>query len=53
MRADEYSHLGQGNIDAAKKVGVWDRLGPITKVRRRRWRRGGAGRGILQHAGTG
>lgn len=32
ISAAEYSHLGQGNIDAAKKVGVWDRLGPITRV---------------------
>lgn len=32
MAASEYAHLGQGNIDAAKKVGVWDRLGPITRV---------------------
>ncbi|PSC74690.1 isoform 1 [Micractinium conductrix] len=32
MSAAEYGHLGAGNIKAAKKVGVWDRLGPITKV---------------------
>lgn len=32
MRADEYGHLGAGSIKAAQQVGVWDRLGPITRI---------------------
>ncbi|KAL4436775.1 hypothetical protein ABPG75_003914 [Micractinium tetrahymenae] len=32
MDAKEYAHLSQANIDAAKKVRVWDQLGPITRA---------------------
>lgn len=32
MDAAEYQHLSRGNVEAAKKAGVWDRLGPITKI---------------------
>jgi len=32
LDAAEYSYISSGNIAGAEKAGVWDRLGPITRV---------------------
>ena len=32
MDATEYAYLGKGNVAGAVKAGVWDRLGPITRI---------------------
>ena len=32
MDAAEYADLGEGAVAGARKAGVWDRLGPITRV---------------------
>ena len=32
MDAAEYADLGEGTVAGARKAGVWDRLGPITRI---------------------
>ncbi|PRW55989.1 glucan endo-1,3-beta-D-glucosidase [Chlorella sorokiniana] len=32
LDAAEYGYISSGNIAAAEKAGVWDRLGPITRI---------------------
>jgi hypothetical protein len=32
MDAADYADLGEGTVAGARKAGLWDRLGPITRV---------------------